>query len=474
MNLKLTCNSLMLVVVLGICVVTGGCSKKIERNSSYPDILILLVDALRADHLPTYGYPLNTAPFFSKWAENGVIFENVISQSSWTKSSIASLLTSTYPSVHGVFTSPELDNPDRFFDEKDILSPHAVTLAEILSRKNYQTGGFSTNHHISPLTGFQQGFDLLKVVDVEYVIHKPWGNQVNDAFLKWAKHLKADKPFFAYLHYMDVHGPYTPPSPYKETFLDFHKSRPVRTLTDEEYKKLRYLKLDTKVLNEYMALYDAQILYWDSFFAQLWARIVAMGLDKNLMVIVIADHGEAFFEHGYCDHGYGLHIEELHVPMVFYMPNRLSGKRVKETVALFDVAPTILEMLGIDKPKTWEGESLWGLLQGHEPKARRIFSELDIPVRGRYVSFIENTKHWIYNLEDESLEFVYDLENDPKESNNLLDKLGESQRWEVEKFFRTWLAEERGKRIPPPVVRPNIKLNKRDLQSLQALGYVNE
>lgn len=466
-------NTGVFLFIVMLVFTSGGCDKKIERKSNYPDILIVLVDALRADHLPIYGYPLNTAPFLTKWAENGVIFESVIAQSSWTKSSVASLFTSSYPSVHGVFTSPELDDPERFFNEKDVLSPHALTLAEVLSGKNYQTAGFSTNHHISPMTGFQQGFDLLKVVDVEYVIHKPWGYQINDAFLKWVKHLKSNRPFFAYLHYMDVHGPYTPPSSYKETFMAFHKNRSLRMLTDEEYEKLRYLKLDTRILNEYVALYDAQILYWDSFFEQLWHKIVEMGLDKNLMVIVIADHGEAFFEHGHCDHGYSLHIEELHVPMVFYMPARLSKGRVKDTVALIDVAPTILGMLGIEKPRMWEGENLMGLLQGASVGSRKIFSELDIPVRGRYVSFIEGGKHWIYNLQGEQLEFVYDLENDPHESNNLLDKLGREKRLEVEEMFKNWLADKRSKRIPPPVVRPNLKLNKRDLKALQSLGYVH-
>lgn len=474
MKLKIKFIHLALLVILGMCTNLGGCHGKIARNSDYPDILIVLVDALRADHLAIYGYTLNTAPFFTRWAEKGVVFENVISQSSWTKSSVASLFTSSYPSVHGVFTSPELDDPERFFNEKDVLSPHALTLAEILESKKYQMAGFSTNHHISPLTGFQQGFDLLKVVDVEYVVHKPWGNRVNDAFIKWARHLKSDMPFFAYLHYMDVHGPYIPPSPYKETFMNYHKSHPLRLLTDEEYEKLRYLKLDTKVLNEYKALYDAQILYWDYFFSELWAKIAEMGLDRNLIVIVIADHGEAFFEHGYCDHGYGLHIEELRVPMVFYMPNRLKNGRIKNTAALVDVAPTILEMLGIDKPKQWEGESLWRLFQGDELKPRRIFSELDIPVRGRYVSFIEDNKHWIYNLQNEELEFVYDLENDPLEDHNLLEKISKKEKLEVEEIFRNWLEEEKSKKIPPPHVRPNIKLNKRDLKVLQALGYVNE
>lgn len=470
-------NTSVFLFILVLAVITGGCDKKIERKSNYPDILVVLVDALRADHLPIYGYPLNTAPFFTKWAENGVIFENAIAQSSWTKSSVASLFTSSYPSVYGVFTSPELDDPERFFNEKDVLSPHALTLAEVLANKNYQTAAFSTNHHVVPMVGFEQGFGVFKIVDViDYdKVYKPSADEVNGAFLKWAKRLKTQKPFFAYLHYMDVHGPYAPPPQYKDAFMSYHRSQPLRELTEEEYGKLRYSRLDngSRILNEYMALYDAQILCWDSFFEQLWHKIVEIGLDKNLMVIVIADHGEAFFEHGHCDHGYSLHIEEIRVPMVFYMPARLSKGRVKETAALIDVAPTILGMLGIEKPKMWEGEDLMGLLQGKTLGSRKIFSELDIPVRGRYVSFVEGKKHWIYNLQSEQLEFVYDLENDPHENINLLDKVAKEKRLEVEEMFKNWLADERSKRIPPAVVRPNLKLSKRDLKALQSLGYVH-
>jgi arylsulfatase A-like enzyme len=330
-----------------------------------PNVLLVVVDTLRADHLDLYGYERQTAPSLTARAAQGVVFERAMAPSSWTVPSMASLFTGQYAYTHGLY------------DEYHwMLDPDVPTLAETFREAGLSTVCVMSNPLLDDLNGALRGFEQVESVPVANAA------QVNRAFLDWLDaHL--DERFFATVHYFDPHDPYAAPGDALGRFLkpDFaDRATPSlwKTLQRPVRRTLRNGSEDTGVddlsdkersqVARMEELYDSEIVYWDEHFAALLEELSARGALDDTVLLVTSDHGESFAEHGMLGHGRDLHRELIHVPLVLLNSGEAPGRR-DELVSLLDIAPTLLRLAGVD------GSALGGppfvgrdLLRAEEPR----------------------------------------------------------------------------------------------------------
>ncbi len=338
-----------------------------------PNVVVYLVDTLRADHLGTYGYSRPTSPSLDAMGSEGVVFDHAMAQSGWTRTSVASILTRLQPREHAVL------------DRDDTLSDEAITLTRLLSEQGYQTYAVVTNGNVGRRFGFDSFVYIGERVETEG-IHQS-SAQVNAEFLEWLAQRDVDRPFFAYLHSTDPHGPYTPREPYRSRFL--HDPRlatlgRARALWPvlEEMEDLSVADAVTGLRD----LYDAEIAYNDAHFGYLLDRLRASGLYDSTLVLFVSDHGEEFYDHGAFEHGKTLYSEMVFVPLVIKFPGGwAAGTRVNSRVQHVDIMPTILDLLDVSPPPGAGGDSLVPAISsvqaGSENEhfvGRRLLAHLDL------------------------------------------------------------------------------------------------
>jgi arylsulfatase A-like enzyme len=351
-------------------------------GSTKTSVVMIVIDTLRADALGTYGYNRATDPRLRALAAEGVVFECVRVASTWTKPSTASILTGLHPSVHGAV----------FHDET--LPPEAETLAEILRVAGHRTGAFSANPWISPTFGFGQGFDRFEVrrpsvlgsgtligkavftarlsfrnamtgllyralrsyerlvpSHGETFEDEPSGDLLTDRAMAWLD--GGEGPFFLYLHLMEPHAPYTPPSPFAGRF-DPGGPGPAPDRYPAYSGMLPWDEgspLVPDALARLRAAYDGEVATADAAVGRLLGELDRRGLLDDALVCVTADHGEEFYEHRAWGHGHSLHPEVVRVPWILRLPGRAhAGRRVAGAVSSVDIAPTLLDLLGIVLP----------------------------------------------------------------------------------------------------------------------------
>lgn len=309
-----------------------------------PNVLLVSIDSLRADHLGSYGYERDTSPTIDALAREGVVFEKAISSAPWTVPAHMTLLTALPPEVHDVVTV------------RQKLSPDAVTLAEAMQGAGYDTAAFVSGPTVMAHFGFDQGFALYDESMVERrpkragtAVSSPGLVELVSAWLGRWSDAGRRAPFFVFLHMWDVHYDYVPPPEYVERF-DPGYTGDVDARRFETNERLRR-DMDPRDLRHVIALYDGEIRFTDDHLARLVARLRALGVLDDTIVVVTSDHGEEFFEHGYKGHAKSLYDEVLHVPLVVRYPRRVAaGRRVAEQVRLMDVAPTILDLAAVTAP----------------------------------------------------------------------------------------------------------------------------
>jgi len=331
--------------------------------SRRPPIVLVLVDALRPDHLGCYGYRRPTSPVLDSLAASAALFANAVAVSSWTKPSIPSLFTSLYPSQHSVFEgSAHGDTP-----ESDVLPDEAVTLAETLKERGYATAAFVNNLHLRPRFGLAQGFDRYEELS------EPAPVMVQH-LLAWLHGVSGPeaRPFFAYIHVLDAHWPYTVSAAAAQAVGgDRQQIAPNavdRSLRDAVNQGL--VKLSPEALEGLIARYDAAIRSVDDALGELLAGLTAGSALDEMVVLVTADHGEEFLEHGLLGHGDALYEESLHVPLILRLPHReAAGRRIAARVTSLDVMPTLLELAGpsAGSAPSLEGKSLMRYLRRDAP-----------------------------------------------------------------------------------------------------------
>ncbi len=314
------------------------------RPPQRPNILVYLVDALRADHLGCYGYPKPISPSIDRFARQATLYERAMAQSSWTRPAVASLFTGLWPHVHGAN------------GRRGKLSEEALTLAEILAAAGYRTAAFVTNPNVSPPTGLGQGFGEYRWLRSAV---KEWtrADELNEAVFEWLPEKPTEEPFFLYVHAMDPHDPYDPTPEFRGRFA---AEVPEGFSTIPRRHDIG--RADSRA--HYQALYDAEIAFADLHFGRLLDALRERGLYEDTLLVFLSDHGEEFAEHNRWTHGHTLLVESVHVPLIIRYPGSGGGLRIAEPVEQIDLLPTILDYLGVEPPSVLPGRSLLPLLAG--------------------------------------------------------------------------------------------------------------
>jgi arylsulfatase len=296
------------------------------------DVFIYLVDALRADHLSCYGYSRKTSPEIDRFAAGATLYEQAQTASTWTRPSIGTLLSGLYPPVHGAMNMKEAT-----LDEWPVLLP------EMLHERGYATYAVITNTTVGEKTGFNQGYDGFQC--------ELWGSAgwVNARVAEDLARQPPEQPVFVYAHIMEPHLPYTPRPESLELF-DRGSGGRGAGLREARYPTGRISpRLSAEDIEHLIDLYDAEVYEADQGFAEFLELLRRAGRLGNALIVLVADHGEAFGEHRTLGHARTLNQEELHVPLIIRYPNgRFRGVRVSQRVSLMDVLPTILAVLGIE------------------------------------------------------------------------------------------------------------------------------
>jgi arylsulfatase A-like enzyme len=351
-GMKPIARAFVIAAAAALMALMAGCDREARRLN----VVLIGVDTLRPDHLGCYGYDRETSPEIDKFAARGTLFENVVSQSPWTLPSFATIFTSLYPAQHGASalnTQLRTDQP---------------TLAMMLLKRGYSTAGIINAPFLRPEFKLDRGF--------EYYDYKPpfagrIADGTTDDALAWID-AHRDEPFFIFVHYFDPHLPYGPPPPYDTEFYPDYAGELPAPFDINLFPRARATNFETmrsvsaEDWDYIKALYDGEILFTDREVGRLISGLGDRGLEENTLIIVLSDHGEEFFEHGGFEHGHALYNEVIKVPLIVSLPGLVpENARLSEHVRLIDIAPTVLDFLGIEQRQHMEGVSLKPLITGN-------------------------------------------------------------------------------------------------------------
>lgn len=433
-----------------------------------PNVVLIVVDTLRADRLPEYGHNRPTSGALAEFLAVAHRFERCYTPGSWTRPSVASILSGLLPTRHRARHG-----------DSDRLSDAVDSLPEVLSRHGWQTVGYSHNINIASSNGFNQGFDVFLGYEGGVLVYPD-----AEVMARTARHFlrtHGARPFFLYLQPMNPHGPYRVPPARRDDLLG-HPPRTGFTYQGRIYRAImnegatdRRGEVTEEMLASLEETYDTAVRYTlDEIAGVLEQLRQADDLDDSLIVLT-ADHGEELFDHGGFSHGYSLYDEVVRVPLFVKLPGQTGpGRVIEQPVSLVDLHPTILELVGLPAVPDGDGASLARLLRGaasEGPTAREFVFEGDSDKRcvargilaGRYkLLHIEGNYE---GLEDELL--LFDLESDPEELRNLAGErpaIAADLRQRMERLFAAAAA-----RALPVEGGPPVELDRR---TLEALGYL--
>ena len=419
-----------------------------------PNVLILSVESLRYDHVGCYGYSRPITPGIDALAASGTLFEKAYAQSSWTRPSIASTLTSTYVSSHMMSNPESSDSGDG--NEFPRLRAGFATVASIFSDAGYTCFGWTSNKHLWPSFGFDRGF-------AEY--NARIGDKAAlDRAIKTIENREA--PWLIFFHIMAPHWEYSPPPEYRA----YDKYPRGISIKGDNWQKIcnREIVLSREDLDHNIALYDGEIAYADNMIGTILETLRSNGGLEKTLVVITSDHGEEFLEHGGVGHGRSLYEEVIRVPLVMAGPSIPAGVRINAPVQNIDILPTIAEICGVKVPAHIQGASLGAAFtkKSGDPKHKLVFSEVE---NNRY-SVTGVRFKYIYDPVS-GKEELYDIVADPAETNNIA-KIGayEKVRIGLAENARKRLEENRllSKKMGP---LDTVKAPSEVMKSLKTLGY---
>lgn len=424
-------------------------SRMIERRNR-PNVLIIAVDALRPDRLGCYGAQDALSPAIDSLAAQGVMFLNATTQAPATGPSFSTLMTSRYPLVHGVTLSGMG------------LEPGQLTLAEVLQQAGYQTAAFPGSVILHRESGLDQGFQTYEALPEEGMPYRD-AAEVNSFLLPWLE-AHTHRPFFAFVHYMETHDPYRYHDPQAPYTIE-------RNYIDNIYRE--QIQLDEAEIRRIRAAYDSEVTYIDQHIENVLRKLEEFDVRRRTIIILTADHGELLYEH---ERGFGhyryLYQETALVPLIIAFPALLPQNTNVDAIAeLRDLAPTILDLLGISAPPEFEGRSLVGLMNGEEPEnfylaytMREPWTFLtDGPAHALRVG------HWKLIHFEDGTDLLFDLSADPQEQMNLAEKRPDITNPLRDRLFN--MVHNQMKRAIS--VRPPDSIPEETLERLRSLGYID-
>lgn len=456
-----------------------------------PNVVLLTIDTLRADRLGCYGHQTHLTPNIDRLANSGVRFEQAISGGSWTQAAFPVILTSSYAAMYGGCLGR--------------LAPERPSPIGTLALNGYMTGGFTTNLHLSRTTGFDRGF--LHFVELNprevdpplrrmrggqrllqneffHSVLRPMGirmrparlyspaAEVTDNLCQWLD--QVETPFFAWAHYMDVHWPYhleeTLVRPREITqawqdMLDMHGRANFEGRSDRDKP------ITTAQREHFIELYEKSLQYVDVQIGRLIDHIQNSSYADNTLIILVADHGEEFLDHGRWGHWESnLFDEILKVPLIIWIPNGPQGQVIRQQVRLLDLMPTILDLCGTPNSDGLLGTSMAPLLLQGEAKydVEETISEMRRDPWHRVAVRTEAFKY-IWDSKRPDQPELYDLRHDPREQQNVRDRFPQ----EVNKFQNTVDAHRlRVATTEPAIAVPKPKVDEEVARRLRDLGYL--
>ena len=341
------------------------------------NIILIIVDTLRADHVSAYGYTRNTTPNLDTFfGSQGVRFNRVISTAPWTCPSVAAMLTGRTPTSLGT----------TYATRSHSVPQNANTLAEYLKDKGYDTAGFVSTYCNKARLGFSQGFNYYD----DQLTDQPSSDKARAADINkhamqwldntWLPQSKGETPLFLFLYYFDPHAWYDPPSPYDTLFDNDYigKLTPAVYKDGEDTISGKIVPTDRDI-HHLLAMYDGEISYWDAYLGEMMTFLQNHHLLENSLIILTSDHGELFGEYGGWAHGSSLKEELLRVPLLMRYSGVIPpGTSVQSTVQNYDLMPTILDWAGVTLPGDLQAISLRALAMGAPDDIKRsVFSEVD-------------------------------------------------------------------------------------------------
>ncbi len=448
----------------------GSTASDVGREST-GNVLFIVIDTLRADHLPLYGYQGGDAPNLDRFADDSIVFDQAFTNASWTRPSFASILTGRLPSSHGVMA------------KSDALPDAVTTLPEALKPAGYSTGGFATNFNVAPYFNFHQGFDEYVFLEPEFVLGADDASAklllmqfvrqrieklraasgevlpgtayqdaatVNAAVTGWIDR-QASAPWFLFVGYMDPHDPYFA-HPYDGS----------------GYARAAHQHPDPSEAAALRELYDGEISYWDAEFGKLLDGLKERGIYDDLTIIVTADHGEEFNDHGGFWHGTTLYDEQVRVPLLVKLPqSRRGGTVVRHWVQSIDLMPTLLSELDIDVPEGVQGGNLFTgtdvvyAEESHEGNVLESVRHLDGTDEHKLITANPNNPRGLQPVE------LYRVDLDPGERENLAGSAPDQVRLATKA-----LLQQRARANEDAVAADSVELDDDVAAHLEAIGYI--
>jgi len=387
----------------------------ISQPKDTKNVILITISSLRADHVSCLGYKRETTPNLDKFAKENILFTNAFATSSWQMPSTGSIFTSLYPTEHGAtHINKKLDRQVR-------------TIAEILKDNGFYTAGFCCNPRLQSESGFGKGFDFYDDYSAPMIISSLFFGQqdffdinkkrtndlINDVAIRWLAN-NTHKPFFLFIHYYDNHWDYMPPPPYN-TLYDPDYGGEIDG-TDIAREPLYSNKPRDEDVKHIIALYDGQVRQTDKDLGELLTFLEKQGIFGDSIIIVMADHGEQFYEHGHTSH-HGIFDELIRIPLVVSVPGSDKPKKIDSLVSGVDILPTVLDLMAISIPSECQGKSLESVIEGKNTNIRNfVFIEYTGgAVPDSFAARFE--RHKFVSQEGEI--FAYDLQKDPFEQRKI-------------------------------------------------------
>lgn len=424
---------------------------------SGPNVVMIVSDALRQDHLGCYGYRRPTSPHIDNFAREASRYSRAFAQASSTKPSVASLFTSLYPSQH------------RTIYNEDALPASCLTLAEVLKQHRYATAGFAENFNISGKFGFHHGFDTWYQRSSRLRQTGPQMERFDREIDSWLKGHRRER-FFLYVHFLDPHNPYTAPPPFYNHFDRYYSGKITGKESGPQY--IAHYRQNRRDLEHLEALYDDEIRFIDSRFDRLIRTLRRLDLLENSIVIFLSDHGEEFLDHGHLRHATSVYAELINIPLIIRYPKLFPRREEPEAVQHIDLFPTLLAALNIDhRPLPLEGNNilLRGAAGGGSGNPNPVVSEYLKFRRGKAPPqrcLIHQEWKLVHHLHTDTYS-LFNIRTDPTDSIDLIDRragIAARLKSRLAAWQRHLHIRNRGSKV---------RLDEEAREKLRSLGYIN-
>ncbi len=449
---------------------------------SKPNVIMLIIDTLRADRLGCYGYNKDTTPSIDSIAKRGVLFEQAYVQWPSSLPSHASIMTSMYPHLSGAFPNG------------NHLDPKLETLAKILKANGYRTGAFVTNSLVGNRHNFDLGFDTfidLADFDYENTTWEMWVHSFsivrlfdylsrNDIFthfaLSWLDKNKSG-PFFLWVQWLYPHAPYDPNNKFLKRFANNYTGIADGSMEQIELINGKNFRLSEEDQRYYEALYDGEVAYSDYQVKRVIDKLESLDLLENSLLIITSDHGENLYEHPAKYKHHGVYDSSLHIPLILFFPAKLpETKRISEVIESIDIAPTILDILEIPEPAQFQGKSALSLIYGKDPDWNSVAYGMYFGSKQNFFTIRDGDWKIILKTRENRQEFeLYHILSDPNEQVNRIEiepEIADSLKQTLTSWIERNFEDRELVYTPGKIYEDGPEHDNETLNRLRSMGYI--